>query len=735
MNSRKVIFVVLLLPSLLFAHMRIGLALGGGSARGLAHIGVLKALEENHIPVDVVGGTSMGAIVGALWASGYSATEIESIFVNTDVQNLFLNIPIIEKRPIYYDINSYPTFVNLEIKNGKFQLPQSIVDDRIINFEIFRFLSQANLAVKGDFRKLWKPYLCTASDINSSKSLIFTHGNLPEAVRASMAIPVVFKPVKLGDSILFDGGLYNNIPARAVKDTFHADYVISVDVSSDKENLKSGDMNLFNIGFSLVDLLTKSANPDSLKKMGCYIKPDVGKFKGSEFNKVKQLIDLGYKAAMKAMPELKREIKRRENYPAGRRGLKKFEDFDSCKLDDIEVSASNKFQFIIIDNILNMHKGEKFSFDKLEKGVFKLYSIGMFNRITPMIKESDSCGINLKVKVKTTESNKLGIGGFYDSNGGVNLFGRFQKTNLLDKGGQLNLFGFAGNYLKGVSVNLIFPSLFFTSYISSFYINYFVYKLNNVWNNYYFYREFLNADFLVGYNINDNSIISFVLGSKYKDYLDEDIFKSYAGLYYVSNSINKFAFNDNGGRVNLYFGINFPNQTGTPYEIKSMRVGNAYGKFLFDGLKSIKISDKFNARLISQAGVITLLYPNQILLPTIYIDYPYVIPSHSYKFMYDRSFTSKYTGSAGIAFRYYINSIIYLQSKNKLSFLNESFSSFNPSYIYSTDLNCGFKNVFGEFQAGLEYLYVTNNPNGTHKFTFFISMGNTAESIDIMKRF
>ncbi|MCD6246400.1 hypothetical protein J7J58_05825, partial [candidate division WOR-3 bacterium] len=104
-------------------------------------------------------------------------------------------------------------------------------------------------------------------------------------------------------------------------------------------------------------------------------------------------------------------------------------------------------------------------------------------------------------------------------------------------------------------------------------------------------------------------------------------------------------------------------------------------------------------------------------------------------FMYDRSFTAKYSGTIGIAIRYYLNKILYLQNKNCVSLLSNSFFSFVPSYIYSTDLNFGFKNLFGEFQAGIEYLYVTNNPNGNHKFSFYISIGNNLESIDVINEF
>jgi len=736
MNYKKIIIAILLFPSLIFAHVRIGLALGGGSARGLAHIGVLKALEENHIPIDVVGGTSMGAIVGALWASGYSATEIESIFVNTNVQDWFLNIPIIKNRPIYYDMNSYPTLVNLEIKNGKFQLPQSIVDDRVLNFEVFRFFSEADLAIKGDFRNLWKPYLCTASDINSNKSVIFTHGKLEDAVRASMAIPVVFKPVKLGDTILFDGGLYDNIPTEAIKDSFNADYIISVDVSSDKKNLESNNINLLNIGFSLVDLLTKSINPDSLKGYGCYIRPEVGKFKGSEFDKVKTLIQLGYDAAMKAMPELKREISRREYYGSERKKkIKNFTYFDSCNVNSLRMNVKNKFQFVIMDNVLKLNSGKRFSFEKLQNGVFKLYSMDMFGRISTYVTMNDSDELNIKIDAQTQESRKLGIGGFYDSNGGVNLIGKFQNSNFFDRGGQFNVYGFIGNYLKGTSVDLIFPTLFYTKYISSLSINYLIYKFNNIWSNYYFYSTFYNMNLLSGYNINNNSMISFVLGNKYLGFLNTNFFKYYAGFYYIFNSMNRFEFNDGGCRINAYIGFNLPDKNGIPYQIKSVKIEDTYGKMIFNYLKSFKISETLNTRIVSNVGIISHLYPGQVLDSNVIADYSYVLPSHSYKFMYDRSFTAKYSGTIGIAIRYYLNKILYLQNKNCVSLLSNSFSSFVPSYIYSTDLNFGFKNLFGEFQAGIEYLYVTNNPNGNHKFSFYISIGNNLESIDVINEF
>ncbi|HAF07641.1 TPA: patatin, partial [candidate division WOR-3] len=195
-RTKKILsFFFLFIFTFLFCEEKVGLVLGGGAARGLAHIGVLKVIEEYNIPVDYVAGTSMGSIIGGLWASGYTASEIESIFLSENIRNWLNESTIKNYQPVFLFLNSYPTFLTTELKDGKLKIPESTVDDKIINLELFSFFSEIDYAIGSDFRKMYKPFLCTASDIKSENPKIFTKGKLEKSIRASMAIPLIFKPV------------------------------------------------------------------------------------------------------------------------------------------------------------------------------------------------------------------------------------------------------------------------------------------------------------------------------------------------------------------------------------------------------------------------------------------------------------------------------------------------------------------------------------------------------------
>ncbi len=734
--KNRLFLIILILPFILSGEMKIGLALGGGSARGLAHIGVLKALEENNIPIDYIGGTSMGAIIGALWASGYSAVEIESIFVKTDIQNWFLETPILERRPINYNLNLYPVFLSLEIKNGKFILPQSIVSDKILNLKMYTHFSEIDNAIQGDFRKLWKPFLCISSDIYSNKLLVFTKGKLTRTVRASMAIPIVFSPIESNNEILFDGGLYNNLPTNIIKDTFETDYVISVDVSSDKKSLKRENLNVINISFSMIDLLTKSVSIDSIKKYGSYIRPDVGKYNGSEFNKVEELIKLGYDAALTVIPKIITDIERREKYTDNRKEMiENYVSFDSCIVNNLEITANNKFQYVIISNAINITPGNRFSFRKLENGIFKLYSMGIFREIEPEIESNDDSTLNLTLKAKAVKKDIVGIGGFYNNTAGVNIYGKYERCNLLDKGGFVSLYGFAGNYLKGVASNLIFPSLIYTNYTASFYYNYLIYKYYSVWSNYYNYHYNSNLDFLIGYNINDKSIISLFMGFKYKKIPDMSLFKTYIGLYLINYNMSILDFNSNGSKINLSISFNFPYIDYSDISADNINLAETYAKVVGDFLRSIRVTDNINIRISSEFSILSELYKNQVLPDNVVADYVFLKPIESFDYLYDRSLTGKYEGGIGIATRYYFNKIVYLQNKNRFYMGSNTIASYSPTYLYGTSLDLGFTNLFGKLQIGLEYIYISRNLYGGHKFYFNISVGNSMDKIDIIDKF
>lgn len=730
------------------AYEKIGLALGGGAARGLAHIGVLKALEENNIPVDVVGGTSMGAIIGALWSSGYSAAEIESIFKTDDAKSWFTEEAITDKTPIYYTINLYPTLINMNIKDRKFYIPESTVDDRIINLKLKRYFAEIDNAINGDFRKLYKPFLCIASDLNKSDPQVFTKGRLEEAVRASMAIPLVFKPVRYEKKLLFDGGLFNNIPAEFLRDTFNADFIISVDVSSDKNSMQTGQINLFDLTFTIVDMLTQTPSKASLEKLGTYIRPDVGEYKGYEFSQVDELVKRGYEAAMKKMPELKMELKRRENYSEDRRSrIEGYYSFEGRIVDEVKVQADNLFQKKVIENSIGVKAGGFFSYSKFENGVLQLYAMQLFSEVDPNLEVDTLKHLHMNIKDKPVLNNKVGIGFFSDSKAGVNIYGKYENINLFNYGGLFNVYGFAGNYIKGASSNLIFPSLGYTGNMAALYLDYHILKNFGVWDKTYDYYRNMNFTVLTGNRFDNRSILAFICGEKHKIHPEDAFYKTFAGLYYIKNEIVMKGLNKSGGQTQFIAGMNFPNDSFESLKPETWisgftaeNVKKAYVKAVYEHKKFFRISERINAGYSSSFAAVSRLFNSQEVPDNLYIDYPYAKPTQTMLYEYDRSFLSKYQGSVGFSLRYYLNDMIYFQNENRAyvmmnNFINGGTFAPEPDYTGGSRLTVNFVSIFGLLEAGIEYIYTSNPEKPESKWDYSVSLGNVIDKFDLLDKF
>lgn len=225
---------------------RVGLVLGGGGARGLYHIGVIKALEEYNIPIDYISGTSMGAIVASLYASGYSADEMAAI-VRSRVIEEWLSGEIPQKYHFYYNErqgNPAMLSVYAEIKRDTMArkssvdltLPQGIISSAQVDFALLELLGAASAACEGDFNRLMIPFRCVATDMNAHSSVVFSQGDLPFAVRASMSYPVAFSPVTDEQGrVLVDGGCYNNFPWQPLEEDFAPDVLIGVQCTGNTE--------------------------------------------------------------------------------------------------------------------------------------------------------------------------------------------------------------------------------------------------------------------------------------------------------------------------------------------------------------------------------------------------------------------------------------------------------------------------------------------------------------------
>ena len=199
---------------------KVGLVMGGGGARGLYHVGVIKALEEHNIPVDYVSGTSMGAIIAALYATGYSADEMADI-VRSGAVVQWLSGEVEPKYRFHYNERAdIPSMLSVyaEVKRdtlvGKnsveLTLPRGFINSASVDFALLELLSAASVACEGDFDRLMVPFRCVATDMNAHEPVVFAEGDLPFAVRASMSYPIAFSPVTDDEGrVLTDGGCYN----------------------------------------------------------------------------------------------------------------------------------------------------------------------------------------------------------------------------------------------------------------------------------------------------------------------------------------------------------------------------------------------------------------------------------------------------------------------------------------------------------------------------------------------
>ena len=226
----------------------VGLVLSGGGAKGIAHIGIIKALEENNVPIDYVAGTSMGAIVGAWYAMGYTPDEMLDLILSEDF-NLWSR-GIFDKRYVYYFKKPDPTpeivTFNVALQDStKFEphfLPNSLINPFPMNYAFMSIFAPYSAQCEGNFDNLFVPFRAVASDVYHKREVILRNGDLGDAVRASMSFPFVFKPIEIDSVLVYDGGIYNNFPVDVMKSDFNPDIIIGSIVAAKLDKPKEDDL-------------------------------------------------------------------------------------------------------------------------------------------------------------------------------------------------------------------------------------------------------------------------------------------------------------------------------------------------------------------------------------------------------------------------------------------------------------------------------------------------------------
>ena len=263
----------------------VGLVLSGGGAPGIAHIGMIKALEENNIPIDYITGTSIGAFIGGLYASGYSPDEMIRFFKSSDFRKM--------KR--------------FEIRfTKKFFLPTHIIQPEKVQKGLEQLTHYATGYSGGNFDSLFIPYRCVASDIYRKEDYIFSRGNLATAIRASMTFPFIFEATKVDNKLLFDGGIYNNFPTDIMQQAFHPDFMIGSVVAYNPPPADPND-----ILMQLQNMIINKTNysiPDSL---GVVLNYDLGKRSMFDFSNIDSLVRIGFLETEKHIESIKMKVKAR----------------------------------------------------------------------------------------------------------------------------------------------------------------------------------------------------------------------------------------------------------------------------------------------------------------------------------------------------------------------------------------------------------------------------------------
>lgn len=286
---------------------RIALALSGGGARGVAHIGALRAMEEAGLPVEAIAANSMGAIVGAVFASGQDARHLEAVVRSMDWESLFSGRPDRRILPISRRVDRFRSLagVNFDVKGGV-KLPGGLIAEHRVNRFLIEHLSPAGFVAGGDFDRLPIPFRAVATDLATGEAVTLARGDLARAVRASLSIPLVFPPVPWEGRSLVDGLVVNNLPVDVAR-AFGPRVVVAVDVSSPP--MEPDDYtSALGVATQVNDLLTRRRYRDSEAKADVTIRPDLGRHSSTDYSGFDELIAKGYEATKAAIPEIRRAL-------------------------------------------------------------------------------------------------------------------------------------------------------------------------------------------------------------------------------------------------------------------------------------------------------------------------------------------------------------------------------------------------------------------------------------------
>ena len=422
---------------------KIGLVLGGGGARGSAHVGVLKVLEELHIPIDYIAGNSMGAIVGGLYASGVSPDEIGRELQTIDWDDTFQDAPPRTDRSFRrkLDDNLYMVKPKLGFSDGQVKTPLAYIHGQKFDLQLSRLTLRA--ANTHDFNKLPIPFHAVATDLETGQPVVLQSGELARAIRASMAVPGAFDPVEIDGRLLVDGLVSNNVPVNVARD-MGADIVIVVDVGSGlykRDQIKGA----LDVVAQLTNILSErnvELQLATLKSSDILIKPQLGDLGSGDFDRAGEGIKIGEQAAREMLPTLQRlsvDLASYSQFAARQAVPEKVPVIDFVRIDN-----QSRIGDATILSHITLQPGQPLNSVQLDKEINEIYGLDVFETVRyEVVEEGGKTGLVLHVKEKSWGPNYLQFGVELASNfsdeSSYNLGVLYSRTAINSLNGEIRL--------------------------------------------------------------------------------------------------------------------------------------------------------------------------------------------------------------------------------------------------------------------------------------------------------
>jgi len=480
-KMKRILVPILFLFSLQFGFgQTVGLVLSGGGAKGLSHIGVIKALEENDIPIDYVAGTSIGAVIAALYAIGYTTDEMIALLQSKDFRSWYKGYIHEQDRCHLFDPESTPEMLALrfDIKKSGFKLsfPSSLISPHQMDLAVMQLFSAADAVAGHNFDSLMVPFRCVASDIVEKKAYIARSGNLGNMVRASMSFPFYFKGVKVDSTMLFDGGFYNNFPWNIMEHDFQPGLIIGAKCTANPTRPDEDD--LYRQVESMLMFETNYLLPAD---RGVMIETKLDDVSMLDFPKLSMLVEEGYKNTLAKMDSIKERIERRvspKELQAKRRAFKS--RMPELRFNKVKVSGKvNDKQIRFIDRMMRADKHAAFDFKTLRQRYFRTISTNNVNTFFPTAEYDSLSGFfDLHIRVTPTSHFYAAIGGNISSLSLNQLYlgldWHVMAANMYRVGLQLNLGRFfSGAKLTGRGYFNVWPAYFYELEINALQFDYY----------------------------------------------------------------------------------------------------------------------------------------------------------------------------------------------------------------------------------------------------------------------